>query len=153
MIDEETTKKMDSLIDLFSACFFSQFGVYPKISYDISGKRKNILRPEIIKSLANRSLEKAFPGKYPSGIATKKRDRELVITRQYYFYLCMTRTTATLHETARELGKFSHATVLHGVRCIETIKDTKDVVGLDIIKLVDFELLRYSRENGVPTNV
>ena len=143
---EEDVKKMETLSNFFSECFYSQFGIYPRIWYDVATE-KHTLKAEVIRSVTNIALEIEYPKQYPKGIADRRRDRELVIYRQYYFYLCMKKTSSTLQRTGRTIGNYNHATVLHGIKCIQKILDTNDKLGMHIIKSVDLQLIRYMREN------
>lgn len=148
MISEEEIKKMDSLADFFSKCFYAQFGIYPKVWYDTSAKR-DVLNIDIIKDIVNKALHKATENIFPEGIGTRSRKRPLAIYRQYYFYLCMTHTNATLARVGKEIGNYDHATVLHGVNCIKEIIEIKDKLGLSVIKNIDLEFAKYNRENQI----
>lgn len=58
-------------------------------------------------------------GEEPDDVKRKSRKRNLVCTRQVYFYFAKNTTKHTMSNIGRILEK-DHATVLHGIRLVES---------------------------------
>jgi len=126
---EQKKVEAEAFILTFKEQFCSKFGVMPIVHYAFQkgpGMSLNDL-DEIATSVIDLK-------RYPQGLKTKKRYRELVLMRQSVFTIAR-----SLDFSCSSIGEhfgFDHATVLHAEKTINALMEVKNQDAIRTMKLI-----------------
>lgn len=145
---------MESIIEYinkFKAECKERYNITPAVSYANMGKDP-IIHMDEIELICNVELNKRTNGKYPHGIRTKLRKREIIEYKHAFLYFCDYYGFGC-SVSSRHLG-VHHATVLYA---IDTVKDRIQIgdtqvirVITEISKQIQFFIIKKEKATGVP---
>lgn len=130
-------------IEEFQVGFLEKFGVVPEVyltPMQLDGDSIELIH---LKSIINSVVDEK---KYPAGLHTRSRKRDIVLPRQIYF-LKARQMGYSLNHIAESLG-FDHATVIHSCKCIRLLMEQKDPETLLILTKIDDTLKKRLRANA-----
>ena len=123
--------------NVFVNCVISHFKERPGIEIIYKSFPAEIM-DKFISNLGSILRDVADKAKVPiEELKSKSRQRDLVEARQIYFYISKNKTSASLAKIGAEVNR-DHATVIHGLRTFENVRDLKEKYNLwygPVIKL------------------
>lgn len=122
----EKFTEAEKMIDNFTTNFYEKFGFWPVVRFNM----KSFFIPKVsldeLKNITNKIFLESFPDIYTDeGIMIHTRKQLPIMFRHIFFKI-----GRELGYTYNDIGKYSgynHATVLHAVRNIGNLLDTRDV--------------------------
>jgi hypothetical protein len=130
-------------IEDFQVGFLDKFGVVPEVyltPMQLDGEGIDLT---YLKGMINAVVDTK---KFPAGLYTRSRKREIVLPRQIYF-LKARQMGYPLNQIAESLG-FDHATVIHSCKCIKLLLEQKDPETLLILTKIDHVIKERLRVNA-----
>lgn len=148
MIEEDRRKKLiQNTIDKFVTKFYHHFGTIPQVivpeyTYRIP-KTLNLVQLE---SIANEILNN--PLRYPQGVRTRSRKRELVLVRQCMFKIAR-ENGCGFASIGNHFG-YDHATVIYSKTTIDTLVSGKNQEAINVLNKFKYVI---QKSYGVDGNV
>lgn len=150
MIDNAFKKAhAEKMIKSFASDFFNKFGVTPIVIYDTDPNLRGALTLADVEDIMNQSLRESWTKGYPyPTISAKIRKRVIVTHRQLYYYYAR-KEGYGLELIADRIG-FDHSSVIHGIRHIENLINSKDKLLLQVIDNIEEKITikHYKINNG-----
>jgi hypothetical protein len=147
MTNKEKIKRAEKLIDDFQYTFYKEVGVVPDVCYDIYvDSLPKLLLPQIEEAV-NYTFKLNFPEAFPNqGIRNRAR-HTITIAFRYIFFKIARDMGYTFPVMSSYIG-FDHATILHAVKSMNNLLETKDPVTIKYYNLVKNEIKRRVVNNA-----
>lgn len=136
-------KEVDNFIRTFQKEFLLKFGSVPIVRYVEPNTIKEPRSLLELESIANQCLNLK---QFPDGVKTKRRKRNLVLTR-----FCTFVVAGSWGYTLEAIGEFfgyDHSTVLHGQRTASNLIDSRHIETIQIMTLLNDKLKKLEEDDG-----
>ena len=147
MKNKEKYEKAEILIQEFQTLFINEIGVTPVVMYNLSSNNLPPLRLIEIETIIEGMYQSHFPELYTKkSLRSRCRISTVVMFRFLFFKIAR-----EMYYPLKAIGQFmgyNHASVLHAVKAIDNLLETKDSKTIKYYNLVKYEIKNRVIDNA-----
>lgn len=137
----------EQLISKFKRTFLLRFGVEPAIKYNVDCNFFGKFNLQELLQITDKALnDHMYYDTHINTIMTKTRKRPIIYFRQAFCKIAMD-MRYTCMQVAKMLN-MNHATVIHSVKTVNILLDTKNADMVHVMKLMHEAIDNYLNENN-----